>query len=462
MVEALLAGAQGDDAVAHVGGGEHAHLVGHGLVVHADAALADEAARLALALGEAGVGQGVGQRQAVAGQVRGRAQAGGDARGVAAGAEERRGRLLRLVGRGLAVQGRGDLPGQPPLGVADVGALQGRQLAHLVHGQQGVELEEALHVAVVHVDPVLEEVVGAGAPGVQPHGAGGGLAHLLAGGRGDEREGQAVHLLPVHAPGQVDAADDVAPLVVAAHLQAAAVVAVEDHEVVGLQDHVVELDEAHAVLQALLHRLAREHHVDAEVAADLAQEVQVAPVHQPVGVVEQQAVGGAVAEVHEVRELPLDAAQVLLDGLQGHHLAQLRLARRIAHHGGAAAGDADGPVPVPLQMHQAHDGHHGADVQGVRRGVEADVAGHALGGEQLGEGGLVGALLEEAALLHDGQEIGAGQQGCAHRGSSLKRRFRSLRGASPRARTISSASSQATTASATTPAAGTTQVSERT
>ncbi len=82
----------------------------------------------------------------------------------------------------------------------------------------------------------------------------GGLAHLGAGGGGQQREGEAVDLLLVEAAAEVDARADVAPLVVAAHLQLAAVVAVEDGEVVGLQDHVVELDERQARLHARLHR----------------------------------------------------------------------------------------------------------------------------------------------------------------------------------------------------------------
>ena len=46
--------------------------------------------------------------------------------------------------------------------------------------------------AVIGVEEVLKELVGAGAIRVEPHGAGFGLAEFLTGGRGDQGEGQAI------------------------------------------------------------------------------------------------------------------------------------------------------------------------------------------------------------------------------------------------------------------------------
>jgi hypothetical protein len=71
---------------------------------------------------------------------------------------------------------------------------------------------------------------------------------------------------------EVDAVDDVAPLVRAAHLQHAAVAPVELDEIVGLQDHVVEFQERKLLLavEPLLDRIEGEHAVDREVAADVA------------------------------------------------------------------------------------------------------------------------------------------------------------------------------------------------
>ena len=60
------------------------------------------------------------------------------------------------------------------------------------------------------------------------------------------------------------AAQHVAPLVVAAELHVASVVLEHIVEVVGLHDHVVELQEGEALLHALLVALRPEHVVHAE------------------------------------------------------------------------------------------------------------------------------------------------------------------------------------------------------
>ena len=96
------------------------------------------------------------------------------------------------------MQQGGGLIGQHLLGLIDLGALQGLQLGDLAEGQVGEQLQEAAHVRVLGVAPELPVVVGAQAVGVQPHRALGGLAHLGARGGGDQRTGQAEHLLAIH------------------------------------------------------------------------------------------------------------------------------------------------------------------------------------------------------------------------------------------------------------------------
>ena len=89
--------------------------------------------------------------------------------------------------------------------------------------------------------------------------------------------GQRVELRRAHAAAEIDAVDDVAPLVGAAHLQAAAVAPVELDEIVGLQDHVVEFEERQRLLalEPQLDRIHRQHAVDREMPADIAQELDV-------------------------------------------------------------------------------------------------------------------------------------------------------------------------------------------
>ena len=65
---------------------------------------------------------------------------------------------------------------------------------------------------------------------------------------GDQRRGQAEQLAAVDPPRQLDAGDDVPPLVGAAHLQHAAVAAGEFQKVVGLQHHVVEFEKRQRLL----------------------------------------------------------------------------------------------------------------------------------------------------------------------------------------------------------------------
>ena len=101
-------------------------------------------------------------------------------------------------------------------------------------------------------------------------------------------------LAPVDAARELHAVHDVAPLVRAAHLQEAVGAAGQLQEVVGLEDHVVELQEAQRLLavEPQAHAVEGEHPVDREVGADVAQQRDVAEPVEPVGVVHEQRVGG--------------------------------------------------------------------------------------------------------------------------------------------------------------------------
>ena len=86
--------------------------------------------------------------------------------------------------------------------------------------QRREELQEAADIGVLGVAPVLPEIVGRQHVGIEPHRARRRLAHLGARGGGEQRRGQRVELRRAHAVAEIDAVDDVAPLVRAAHLQA--------------------------------------------------------------------------------------------------------------------------------------------------------------------------------------------------------------------------------------------------
>ncbi len=100
-------------------------------------------------------------------------------------------------------------------------------------------------------------------------------------------------------------------------------------KVIGLHDHVVELEEAQTFFHALLVALSTQHVVHREACSDLAQKLNVVERLEPLGIVEHERL--AVREVNEALHLTLEALGIVFDGLLSKHLA----------HIGAAGGVAD-------------------------------------------------------------------------------------------------------------------------
>ena len=301
----------------------------------------------------------------------------------------------------------GCLGGQNLLRLVDLRAAERRETGDLVERQAGEDLEEAADVGVLGVPEVLPEVVRAEEVTVQPDGAGGGLAHLLAARLREQRRRERVELRPAHAVAEVDAVDDVAPLVGAAHLQDRAVAPVELGEIVALHDHVVEFQEAQRLLavEPQLHRIEAQHAIDREVPADVAQEFDVLQLKQPVGIVDHEGRIGAPV-VQDVAEDALDAGDVGVDLLGRQQLALVVAEGWVAHHRGAAAHEADRLVARLLEPVEHGDGDEVADVDRRRRGVVADIAAdRPFEGEGV-EPFRVGDLVDESALVEDAQEIG--------------------------------------------------------
>jgi hypothetical protein len=213
-----------------------------------------------------------------------------------------------------------------------------------------------------------------------------------------------------HAPAEIDAGDDVAPLIGAAHLQVGAVAARELRVVVGLQKHVVELDERQLLLavEAQLDRVHRQHAVHRHVAADVAQEIDVVELGQPFGVVEHQRVGLAVAEGEELREHRLDLVLVVLNRLKGQDPAGLVTARRIADAGRATAHQGNRLAGAGLlQPVQHHDRKQMTDMERRGRAVVAGVGHDFAGARQFVDAGAIGALVDETALGQNVEEVGS-------------------------------------------------------
>ncbi|MNE16749.1 hypothetical protein D3C80_1097030 [compost metagenome] len=307
----------------------------------------------------------------------------------------------------------GGLVGQHGLRLVEFGALQGAEAAHLVHRQFAEQGEEAADVAVVAVAPELPEVERRQALGVQPHRALRRLAHLAAVAGGQQRHGQAVQLRAVLAARQLDAVDDVGPLIGAADLQGAAVAARQLGEVVGLQQGVAELEERQRMLQAAADGVVGEQAVDAEMAADQVEEVEVAEAVQPVGVVHHGGVLRAVAQMQVAPEGALDAGDVGGDGRLVEHRPAAVAEARVADARGGPADQQQRPVPGLLQPAHQHQALQVADVQTVGGGIEAEVGGQRASGQGGAQAVGVGALVDEATLFEQGQQVGIRMGHCS-------------------------------------------------
>jgi len=270
---------------------------------------------------------------------------------------------------------------------------------HRLLGQEREVLQVFHRVAVVGIEPELEELEVRRAGRVEPDGASFRLPELHAGGRRHERHHEAVRLSAAKLANEIASGGDIAPLVAATELQRAPVAIEQRQEVEGLKHEIRELGIRDPVLllDAALHRLLREHVVHGEVLARVAQELHQAQLRQPVGVVDDaRGVGGGV-EVEEAFELGANAIQVVVDLLEAQELAFLRPAARVADHARAAAGDGNRAVAEALQARERHQWQQRPDVQARRGRVEADIAGHLLAREDVAHA--LGALVNHPPPL---------------------------------------------------------------
>ena len=175
------------------------------------------------------------------------------------------------------------------------------------------------------------------------------------------------------AADELRAAQHVAPLIVAAELHVAPVVLEQVVEVVGLHNHVVELQEAQPLLHALLVALCPQHIVHREAGPHLPQKLHVVQAQQPVRVVHH--LGLARAELNKTLHLLFEAGGVVVNVLLGEHLSHVRAAGRVSDHGGAAADEGNGPVARHLQTLHQRQRHEVAGSQAVGSAVKADVEG---------------------------------------------------------------------------------------
>ena len=237
---ALFARPQEQRAVTQLPGGQQLVDIPHRLFIHIGPLLLDQAPGLAPRAAQPDPLEQLGGGDARF-QLRRCNLGARDGLGHLAPAEELARRILRFAGGRLAMQDLGGLKGQDLFGLADVGSGQPAQFPHLRHRQESKDGQESRHVGVLGVDPVLVVLVRRDEFWVEPDGSFRSLAHLGPGVCGQQRVGDGIDLGALHPADQVHAGQDVAPLIVAASLECAAVRAVDVQKVVGLQQLVVEL-----------------------------------------------------------------------------------------------------------------------------------------------------------------------------------------------------------------------------
>jgi hypothetical protein len=136
-------------------------------------------------------------------------------------------------------------------------------------------------------------------------------------------------------------------------------------------------------------------------------------------IVDQDGVGGAIAESEIAREHLLERQRIATDVIVGQQRAARVTKARIANTRRGPAHQHDGLMTRPLQPTQRHDGQEMPDMQAVGGGVEARI-GRA---RTLNEGAVepleIGALVQEAA---GGEHLKAGRLQRGHFGLPCARR----------------------------------------
>ena len=158
----------------------------------------------------------------------------------------------------------------------------------LFHGKKGKKRQKPLHIPVIRIDPELIIFIGRGTLGIQPDRSLLGLPHLPSVRRHDEGKGHAVGLFSFETANEIDPRHDVPPLITSSHLNQTVVVLEEMPEIVGLEQLIVKFDEGKSGFQADLHRLRRQHPVDAEMDADIPEKIDVVELGQPIGIVQEK------------------------------------------------------------------------------------------------------------------------------------------------------------------------------
>ena len=147
--------------------------------------------------------------------------------------------------------------------------------------------------------------------------------------------------------------------------------AVQVQEVIALQQHVVELDEAQALFQTGLEALCCQHAVDREMYADFPQEVHVIELQNPVRIVQHHCL--VIFKINQTAHLLAEAFCIVVNFFLGQHLTHIGLAGGITNHGGTAADQRNRAMAGLLQASHNNQLQEMADMQGICCGIKANI-----------------------------------------------------------------------------------------
>ncbi|MPM87815.1 hypothetical protein SDC9_134915 [bioreactor metagenome] len=284
--------------------------------------------------------------------------------------------------------------GQDFLGAVDAAVGLRAQAFHFRHRQRGEKGQQFPELRIVAIAPELVVVENRRPLHVKPDiVAAGGFAELHAVAVEQQRKGHAEDFILRHAADQIDSGDHIAPLILAAELHLAVVIAVQDVKVIRLKNGVIEFQKTQPAFEAHLHRLLGQHFVDAELIADFAQKIEIFHLGEPVGVVhENRPVDG-----DEARQLAAQAIDIVRHLFLGQNRARGQLSRRIADLSGSAADQHDRLVTATLQQPHGHDRQQVADMETAPGRIEAHIERDFFAVEQGGDFFGVGFLVGETA-----------------------------------------------------------------
>ena len=247
----------------------------------------------------------------------------------------------------------------------------GIHLLDFFHRNESQETKTFSYIRIIHISPILVEVVGTGLSRIQPNRTAGGLSHLLSFLIGKQGDGHGMGILSQFLTNQLCSCQHIGPLVISAELHVTAVVLIETIEIVALHQHIRKLEEGKSLRKTVHIASGSQHFIYGKMRTYLSQKLHKVHISKPVRIVYHQCL--PLGEVNETAHLLLKAGTVMVNHFGGHHLPHIGTTGRISDHTGSASNQGDRLIACCLQtLHQAQR-HKVPYMKRIRSGVEANI-----------------------------------------------------------------------------------------